>query len=265
MGIYNHTQFILEAEMIVSHHSKQAKQGFTLIELLVVIAIIAILAAILFPVFARARENARRTSCASNVKQFGLAVMQYTQDYDETYPLQFVTTTIPDSEYPMGVWTSGMLWFPQILYPYHKNKQIFVCPSSAVQGFSDAPYIGHYGVIQELVGTSSSLKTSIVTSPASLYFLMDAGVYVMSPSWAKGTSSPFWYLPGAGSAGVAPGAVGTEYLNDFNTGRHFGGVNMGFADGHVKWLKSSVVVDEARKWAGNGVSDPKSAWNVQNS
>ena len=72
-----------------------ARRGFTLIELLVVIAIIAILAAILFPVFARARENARRTSCVSNVKQFSLALMQYTQDYDERYPRSYFDQ--PDS------------------------------------------------------------------------------------------------------------------------------------------------------------------------
>jgi prepilin-type N-terminal cleavage/methylation domain-containing protein len=79
------------------------KKAFTLIELLVVIAIIAILASILFPVFARARENARRASCLSNLKQIGLATMMYTQDYDEGYP--YALTLIPtDANTPGGTW-----------------------------------------------------------------------------------------------------------------------------------------------------------------
>lgn len=90
------------------------RSGFTLIELLVVIAIIAILAAILFPVFARARENARRTSCQSNLKQIGLALAQYEQDYDEHTP-------VVDEN-------SGYTWF-QPLQPYIKNERVFRCPS----------------------------------------------------------------------------------------------------------------------------------------
>ena len=82
----------MQKEAQTLHHKRS---GFTLIELLVVIAIIAILAAILFPVFARARENARRTSCVSNLKQIGLGIMQYTQDYDERYPLPVWQVTWP--------------------------------------------------------------------------------------------------------------------------------------------------------------------------
>ena len=91
------------------------KRGFTLIELLVVIAIIAILAANLFPVFARARENARKSNCQSNLKQIGLATMQYAQDYDETYHLAW--TLNPTTRYP------------RLLQPYMKNLDVFVCPS----------------------------------------------------------------------------------------------------------------------------------------
>src|SRR6218665_2214986 len=75
--------------MTMGTQPKMKRHGFTLIELLVVIAIIAILAAILFPVFARARENARRSACQSNLKQIGLGIMQYTQDYDERYPIRY--------------------------------------------------------------------------------------------------------------------------------------------------------------------------------
>ena len=96
-------------------------RGFTLIELLVVIAIIAILASILFPVFARARENARRSSCQSNLKQIGLGVMQYVQDYDETYPWG------PNQDGgvapPTGTtrWSTGYWWWGEIIFPYTKS------------------------------------------------------------------------------------------------------------------------------------------------
>src|SRR5690554_3780891 len=93
------------------------KRGFTLIELLVVIAIIAILAAILFPVFARAREKARQTSCLSNLKQMGLATLMYAQDYDERYNLAYTSTAI------------GTLHWPILLEPYHRNAEIYECPS----------------------------------------------------------------------------------------------------------------------------------------
>jgi len=100
------------------------RKGFTLIELLVVIAIIAILAAILFPVFAKAREKARQTSCLSNLKQIGLAILQYTQDYDGM---------TPSSGSMGGSWCrqiEGLNFEPVgVLEPYIKNSQIFVCPS----------------------------------------------------------------------------------------------------------------------------------------
>lgn len=94
------------------------RRGFTLIELLIVIAIIAILAAILFPVFARARENARRASCQSNLKQIGLGILQYAQDFDEFTP---GTSTVVDA-------TCTRSW-PSVIFPYVKSQQIFVCPS----------------------------------------------------------------------------------------------------------------------------------------
>ncbi|RYG70384.1 DUF1559 domain-containing protein [bacterium] len=111
---------------------KGKSAGFTLIELLVVIAIIAILAAILFPVFGRARENARRSSCQSNLKQVGLAMMQYTQDYDEKYCF--------DRWFNTGTPERYRNW-AQALYPYTKSTQVFACPSnvdySRTLGWSD--------------------------------------------------------------------------------------------------------------------------------
>lgn len=106
-------------------------RGFTLIELLVVIAIIAILAAILFPVFAQAREAARKTSCLSNTKQIGLAIMMYTQDYDEMYPsCSWDTPPLGTADHDANDanYLTAFNWMFKC-YPYIKNKQIFACPS----------------------------------------------------------------------------------------------------------------------------------------
>ncbi len=100
------------------------RRGFTLIELLVVIAIIAILAAILFPVFAQARDKARATQCLSNDKQIGLGLMQYAQDYDETFPASRFTTTPNDTGGRHSPWTVS-------IYPYVKNAPVFTCPSDS--------------------------------------------------------------------------------------------------------------------------------------
>src|SRR5512142_2638021 len=106
----------------------RGRKAFTLIELLVVIAIIAILAAILFPVFAQAREAARKTSCLSNTKQLGLAVMQYVQDYDESYPMNSWDTPplgLKDTDSGNPNFPCAMAW-PFRILPYTKNKQILV-------------------------------------------------------------------------------------------------------------------------------------------
>jgi len=132
--------------------SSQARNAFTLIELLVVIAIIAILAAILFPVFARARENARKSSCQSNLKQIGLASIQYAQDYDEKlYPHRFNSgaetnpllpknggpgpdSMITDGSKGAGGGARSKTFWISLLQPYAKSYQVFVCPSNP-QGF----------------------------------------------------------------------------------------------------------------------------------
>jgi len=106
------------------------KRGFTLIELLVVIAIIAILAAILFPVFAQAREKARAISCASNLKNLGTAVLMYAQDYDETYPNSNGGSTDAHLCSVMKNKGSYAGWIGNLLYPYTKNAGIFACPSN---------------------------------------------------------------------------------------------------------------------------------------
>ncbi len=110
---------------------RSLQRGFTLIELLVVIAIIAILAAILFPVFAQARERARAISCVSNMKQIGLGLIMYTQDYDETYPAA-QSITAPINGEPVGGFNSSVRWRTPIdtqLSPYIKNDAVWGCPS----------------------------------------------------------------------------------------------------------------------------------------
>jgi len=241
---------------------KVYRGGFTLIELLVVIAIISILAAILFPVFARARENARRASCMSNLKQMGLAMMQYTQDYDESYPFAWSSLGSP---VPGGTWNlgAGNWTWAQILYPYHKSLQVFTCPSG-VSANATVPFRGHYGanVALLVLPGNSSIKLSAVQAPASTYAFMDAGNYTMNTSYLYSlTANNGYYIPGAGRLGgsCAPGTNGAALVDDCNSGRHLDGMNMAFADGHVKWLKSSVVLKE-----GKTASPPNGAWNPAN-
>lgn len=245
--------------------AKSKRQGFTLIELLVVIAIIAILASILFPVFARARENARRTSCLSNLKQMGLAMMQYTQDYDEAYPYSWSNLgTTP----PGGTWNLGTnVWaWQQILYPYHKSLQVFTCPSG-VGVNATKPFRGHYGANNSLLTTpgNAAVRIAAVQATAGTYAFMDGGNYTLAVGYARttATANNGGYIPGIGKLGSTcdAGATGADLVDDCKTGRHFDGVNVAFADGHAKWLKTSVVMTESLKPAPNQWG----AWNPANS
>lgn len=244
---------------MIKNATSNDSRGFTLIELLVVVAIISLLAAILFPVFARARESARRASCLSNMKQIGLATMMYTQDYDEKYPTVWMITTQP---YPAGVtWNSAAWYWPQLLYAYTKSMQIFHCPSSP--NTAESAYHDNYGangLIFRDPPYRSPLSLAAVEEPASTYMITDSGDYrVWIPSIMSGAGN--YFLPGQGySGGISCGSgVSVAYKSDCESGRHFNGINVAFADGHAKWLKSSVLVNEAKKYDN---SQP-SAWNPQ--
>lgn len=260
---------------------RERDTGFTLIELLVVIAIISVLAAILFPVFARARENARRTSCLSNLKQLGLAMMQYVQDHDGYYPrstdtnLRPPVAPAPPGGYYVNNPNNGYTWM-QIIYPYHNSMDVFACPSTSQRndgGKNTRIAQMNYGMSNKLSG----FLESSVASPASLYLIMDSGWISADLNYFKSprTSNVTEYMPGYGAVIGSSNAcdslhnpassIHDSIHHDCMTARHFDGMNMGFADGHVKWVKVTEVYNQAREYNGVGADRKKCAWNPHNS
>jgi prepilin-type N-terminal cleavage/methylation domain-containing protein/prepilin-type processing-associated H-X9-DG protein len=241
---------------------KGKSSGFTLIELLVVVAIIAVLAAILFPVFARARENARRASCMSNLKQIGLGMMMYVQDNDERYPKyswnngnQIADAEHGGSWYPTPSSTYAKDWYWQnVIFPYVKNIQVFICPSSPSAGVAygapasyHGPYQRHYGANTDVLvySGSAAINLAAMAAPANTYAIMDSSFYTIAYNYADDApTSANYYLPGICT--LFPPSSGT-YPSDCENGRHFDGVNVAFADGHVKWLKTRTLNAEALK------------------
>ncbi len=184
------------------------RKGFTLIELLVVIAIIAILAAILFPVFARAREKARQSSCLSNIKQLSLGNVMYAQDYDEK--------TVIFSQGASG----GNPQWHYLIEPYLKNENIYLCPSQR-------PTAQWYGrMISYGIHRSTGVSLAQIGKPAETLALADVR-YLDD----EDRSCAVFYVPPS------------EPLGSFGclSDRHNDGLNCGFYDGHAKWMKRRAV------------------------
>lgn len=222
---------------------KPCRSGFTLIELLVVIAIIAILAAILFPVFARARENARRASCQSNLKQLGLGMAQYTQDYDER-----IFPVIVGTAYPWDTANGGgnSYSWAVAMKPYVKSDQIYVCPSQSVplviqQNYSSGRDIARsYYPCQQYNGSQANVNTAALSDISEGQAL----------SGFSDTARTVWLLE-AGIDGTPKSVITTDHalfvfqrtdFYRFGT-QHFDGTNLAFMDGHVKWMKPQQAVN----------------------
>ena len=218
----------------------KTRSAFTLIELLVVIAIIAILAAILFPVFARARENARRSSCQSNLKQVGLGFLQYVQDYDEKFPPNFVNLDgAANYQQPANATAAPVdLGWSQIIQPYLKSTQIFQCPSETksptTNGFSDTTSgFTDYFYNGFVAGESQAAFNAVAQS-----VLSGDGVGNNATSGSQG-------------GGIAGDPVGTlALLQNGAAQRHLETCNFLFADGHVKSLKGNTPNQSAAVLAG---------------
>ncbi len=190
------------------------RRGFTLIELLVVIAIIAILAAILFPVFARAREKARQTSCLSNLKQLCLGTQMYIQDNDELFPR-------------CRNWYTRTLW-ANVVLPYVNNKDIFRCPSGDPFVFPDGLGLDHSGRTEMNYGftwdnSGTDVRLARIENVAETVFLADSRGYMFYPDTLSG---------------IPRCSAGTGYRIQ---PRHNGGANLGFVDGHSKWYSESAI------------------------
>jgi len=215
------------------------KRGFTLIELLVVIAIIALLAAILFPVFARARENARRSSCANNLKQLGVAAQMYWQDNDER-------------NFSYVAYSAGYLW-NVAFETYAKNKQIHLCPDatrytaagvlggfgSATTAWTGFTYTGSYAYNGYLYADNAASQPGSVDALADIKeisktMLLSDSIWI--DTWAPNgdTSCP-------GTINLQTGA--NTGMGRLCIDRHMGGINMLFADGHVKFMPLGKLRD----------------------
>jgi prepilin-type N-terminal cleavage/methylation domain-containing protein/prepilin-type processing-associated H-X9-DG protein len=241
--------------------------GFTLIELLVVIAIIAILASILFPVFGRARENARRSACQSNLKQIGLGIMQYTQDYDETFPgatMGYGGAGCAGTG--NGEYVANCMKWMDLTQPYIKSTQIFDCPSdSAPNGRYQLPAalnptnprttrafgsystnMGYWGVANAAgpITTYSSYGASLsaVASPATTIMIADASnPNESTPYFYAGTSTNNFTVGTVNGVNVVRG-YGGGVVNNGPIERHLETSNILFADGHVKSLKVTSLM-----------------------
>jgi len=207
---------------------RNGRVGFTLIELLVVIAIIAILAAILFPVFARARAKARQTACLSNVKQIGLAWAQYCADHDGYFSPMYDNVN----------WGRGLTWMNQV-QPYMKNVQLLRCPDHPTGGFYPDPATALPGVQSMPVSYGWACKMECCRRS----MMPTAGTVW---AWFPGTDT-YWQTP-------AENLVLADYDGLYFRGkdtatcalasnRHNGGANCLYMDWHAKWQKQEKICE----------------------
>ena len=247
---------------------KKIFKGFTLIELLVVIAIIAILAAILFPVFAQAREKARQTSCLSNCKQIGTAVQLYVDDFDETFPLcdygfeRPIPAGTAGSQYlvagvriaPYNVYSSvasykTYVWWDSI-FPYLKNANMMCCPSVSPKLTQKDLYATSYGYnvllsfsgARDQVGTANATQfanmqctsMSMMAHPSECVFVGDGGVYDTTSGGQPCKTGFLYTAPYV----YYPSQINASYKDDmYNARRHNEGLNFTYCDGHAKYCK----------------------------
>ena len=220
------------------------RTGFTLIELLVVIAIIAILAAILFPVFAKAREKARQTACLSNQKQIALALLMYSQDVDERFPAVYNDFRVALGTGPRYIWA-------ECIAPYIKNNEIFACPGGPndvnpganLQGTRyNMNMVHNWGWPEDCNRTAEicyPIKQSMIQFPSEFVFTFESS----NAWWCHWLSHGGWNNTTTSSQGLV--LVGT--LGEYIYPRHNGGCNVAFVDGHAKWHSTSDIYGTAMR------------------